>query len=401
LRAAWETGHGGNRPCVVLGGPEASHLPPEAELLSYADYRVAGEGETAFRELCEAIYDDGNAKNACLESEKVFSQKGENFSTVFPGRELQEADLTQIKSGYRLYTDEDLRKKLVYVEASRGCPFSCEFCLSAGSSPVREFPLAPFLAEMDGLIDRGTRNIKFLDRTFNANIARAKAIMEYFLGKIEQGASPVVHFEMVPSRFPPELVEMLARFPSGTLRLEVGVQTLSAEVSARISRPSKPGRELAAIRQLREKTRAIIHADLIAGLPGEDAESFGRGFDLLWEALSSASSAARCEIQLGILKLLPGAPISRHSAAFGMRYSPSPPYELMESASLPAGELGRIKNFARFWELVVNRGLIDIGTAPVFDRFMALSDSLLARFGRNWGIPKNDLVEVLHEKRTA
>ncbi|MDR1858534.1 MAG: B12-binding domain-containing radical SAM protein [Treponema sp.] len=415
LWAAWETG--GGRPCVVLGGPEVSYLPSGAELFRYADYCIAGEGEIAFRQLCEAIYSDGNAKNApgsdriaCLEDGKVFSETRENFSAFFPSRELQVADVTRIESGCRLYTDEDLRKKLVYVEASRGCPFSCEFCLSAGSSPVREFPLEPFFAEMDGLIDRGARTIKFLDRTFNANIDRARAIMEYFLGRIGQGASLVVHFEMVPSRFPPELMETAARFPPGTLRLEIGVQTLNPEVSARISRPSKPEQELAAIRRLRETTGAIIHADLIAGLPGEDMASFGRGFGLLWEALSPPSAnSPRCEIQLGILKLLPGAPIARHSTAFGMRYNPSPPYELMESAAMPMHDLDRIKNFARFWEIVVNRGLIDVGTAfgaakgavPVFDRFMALSDSLFTRFGRNWGIAKNDLMEVLREKYTA
>ena len=399
LHAAWETGR---RPCIVLGGPEVSYLPSEAELFQYADYCIAGEGEIAFRQLCEAIYNDGNTKDArCgdtiayVEGEKVLSEMRKNFQTV--------ADLALINSGYHLYTDEDLCKKLVYVEGSRGCPFSCEFCLSAGSSPVREFPLGPFFEEMDRLIDRGAQTIKFLDRTFNANIDRARAIMEYFLGKIEQGASLVVHFEMVPSRLPPELMETVARFPLGTLRLEIGVQTLNAKVSARICRPSKPEQELAVIRHLRETTGAIIHADLIAGLPGEDTASFGRGFDLLWEALSppSANNTARCEIQLGILKLLPGAPIARHSAAFGMCYNPSPPYELIESAAMPTHDLDRIKNFARFWELIVNRGLIDAGAAPVFERFMALSDSLFARFGRNWGIAKNDLMEVLHEKCTA
>jgi hypothetical protein len=104
------------------------------------------------------------------------------------------------------------------------------------------------------------------------------------------------------------------------------------------------------------------------------------------------------EIQLGILKLLPGASIVRHSETCGMRYSPSPPYEVIESAAISAGELGRVKNFARFWELIVNRGLADVGgPLPVFDRFMGISDSLLARFGRNWGIDKNELIAAIQE----
>ena len=397
LVTSWET-----RPVIVLGGPEVSFLPPQAEIFRYADYVIRGEGETAFRELCETILCDGNvnfadriAYSAGLEEEKVLSQTGENFSAVFINRKTQPVDVAAINSGYYLYTDEDLRKKLVYAEASRGCPFRCAFCLSAHSAAVRDFPLEPFFAQMDSLIQRGAKTIKFLDRTFNLDTARAQRIMEYFLEKLKgRTEPPVVHFEMVPSRFPGELVGTIARFPPGTLRLEIGIQSLNPAVTARIGRQSKPRQELAAIRLLREKTGAIIHADLIAGLPGEDMASFGRGFDQLYEALVPGNAPA--EIQLGMLKLLPGAPIARHTEAFGMRYSPGPPYELLESGALSAADLARLKNFARFWEIIVNRGLYGFGAAPVFDRFMALADFLFARFGRNWGIPQNELREAVN-----
>jgi hypothetical protein len=166
-------------------------------------------------------------------------------------------------------------------------------------------------------------------------------------------------------------------------------------VSARIGRPSNPEKELeetlvSTIRFLREKTNAIIHADLIAGLPGEDLASFGKGFDRLWLALSHTGNTP--EIQLGILKLLPGAPIARHIEPFAMRYSPLPPYEVLETSTMTANDIRHLKNFARFWELLVNRGLIHYGeNVPVFENFMALSDSLFARFGRNWGIDKEKL----------
>jgi radical SAM superfamily enzyme YgiQ (UPF0313 family) len=383
LHKEWKERSDDPRPVIVLGGPEVSYLPPEAEIFNYADYCVLGEGETAFRELCE----------------KILSETGQNSSPItFVNREFQPVDVSAIKSGYYLYTDEDVRKKLIYVEASRGCPFNCEFCLSAHSPQVREFPLEPFLAEMDILLRRGARTFKFLDRTFNLNIEQARRIMAFFLDKMAGRTEPfVVHFEMVPFRFPPELIETLARFPAGTLRLEIGIQTLNPDVSAHIGRPSNPEQELATLRLLREKTSAIIHADLIAGLPGEDLASFARGFDSLWAAVSpgGAENHPRTEIQLGILKLLPGAPIARHTAAFGMRYNSSPPYELLESAVLPVRDLDRLKNFARFWELIVNRGLIHLDGSPVFDRFMSLSDSLFARFGRSWGIDKNTLQNSL------
>jgi radical SAM superfamily enzyme YgiQ (UPF0313 family) len=307
-------------------------------------------------------------------------------------------DLAAIAPAYRLYTNEDLRQKLVYVEASRGCPFGCEFCLSSLDKEVREFPLDPFLEEMDTLIRRGARTFKFLDRTFNLDIERARRIMEFFLARQAEAPSLCVHFEMVPSRFPPELREPLTRFPLRSLRLEVGIQTFNRETAALIGRPCAPEAELEALRFLTARTNAIVHADLIAGLPGEGMASFGEGFDRLW-------AAGPAEIQVGILKCLPGTPIARHSEARGIRCSPEPPYEVLETAALPMAELDRIKNFARFWELIVNRGVFrDLGSflfpmmssgQPVFRPFLELSDRLLARFGRNWGIDRKELYTEL------
>ena len=408
LEKIWEIHD--TKPVIILGGPEVSHLPQDSRIFMFADYVIRGEGETAFRALCETIMTERHiCQPQFIAAENV--------------------DVSEIKSAYRLYTDEDIAGKLIYVEAGRGCPFNCEFCLSAvkgdadTACAVREFPLEPFLAEMDILVQRGVKTFKFLDRTFNINVKRAIRIMEFFLEKIEERKTPLtVHFEMVPSLFPQELRETLTRFPPGTLRLEVGIQTLNPEVAARIGLPGRHGRhsqpsrhslssncekELEALSFLREKTNAIIHADLIAGLPGENLVSFGKGFDRLWLTLSGTGclSAAptvhpagehpRVEIQLGILKLLPGAPISRHNEVWQMRYNPLPPYEIEETSAMSAGNIQRIKNFARFWELIVNRGLINHKTKITFDDFLALSDSLFARFGRNWGIDKKALLEAV------
>jgi len=379
------------KPVVVLGGPEVSHLPAEAEIFKYADYVIRGEGETAFRKLCENILTGGQ----------------EQARTAQPPQfiDAENVPLDGIKSAYHLYTEEDLAKKLIYVEASRGCPFNCEFCLSAADGSdrkrtVREFPLESFLAEMDKLICNGVKTFKFLDRTFNFNIERAVKICEFFLEKTEKRKGITVHFEMVPSLFPQELTGVLARFPPDTLRLEIGIQSLNAEVSSRIGRPSNPEKELETLRLLREKTHAIIHADLIAGLPGENLESFGKGFDRLWLALSCPNK--RNEIQLGILKLLPGAKISRHNENFGMKYNSVPPYEIEETSAMSAAELQRIKRFARFWEMIVNRRLIELKeTKPVFEKFMNLSNSLFDHFGRSWGIDKRELLEVVKSKINA
>ena len=420
------------KPLVVLGGPEVSWLPEDAEIFRCADYVIRGEGEESFRSLCYEVFEDlrpcdRNFQNGFTNAANV------SGSPVFINRGDAVADVDRILPAYNLYTDEDLRRKFIYVEASRGCPFSCEFCHgSVQSAGVREFPLEPFLAELKTLIDRGGRRFKFLDRTFNINMERAQRIMKFFLEQIEVlggGLSDFVHFEMVPSRLAPEMKELLRRFPPGSLRLEVGIQTLNRESAALIHRTGNPEEIFETLGFLSRETSAIIHADLIAGLPGEDLVSFGAGFDCLWKVLSGAGESepaicismgsskievsgvrqkSRFEIQLGILKCLPGTPIARHNETHKMRYSPEPPYEVMETGVLSAADLARIKNFARFWELIVNRSsnfvadsfpdLIPRLFPPeqlVFDRFMTLSDKLLEHFGRNWGIDRKELRSFL------
>jgi hypothetical protein len=395
------------RPVIVLGGPEVSFLPEDADLFRYADYVIRGEGEAAFRELCEAALDAPSAppspRTEGSTSPSWLKNPSNPTSTPDPPQgtvfiDASQPELAAMDPGYRLYTAEDLARKLTYVEASRGCPFGCEFCLSAAPPQgrlVREFPLDRFLAEMGALIRRGARSFKFLDRSFNLDPDRAGRIMEFFLERLKPPM--YVHFEMVPAGFPPELRQTLTRFPPGSLRLELGIQTFNPGIAALIGRSSNPEKELETLDFLRRETQALVHADLIAGLPGEDLPSFAAGFDRLW-------AARPAEIQLGILKRLPGAAIDRHTGPYGMVYNPEPPYEVLETAALPREDLARIKNFARFWELIVNRGAFaDLvgaffpGAAPVFSRFMALSDQLLGYFGRNWGLPRQELRTALEQ----
>jgi hypothetical protein len=163
---------------------------------------------------------------------------------------------------------------------------------------------------------------------------------------------------------------------------------------------------------LREKTRALIHADLIAALPGEDFSSFAEGFDRLWLALTSGPpSATGFEIQPGILKLLPGTFLLEGADTYGIRFQAEAPYEAVSTAALPEAELDTIKNFARFWERIVNRDpcpdlapLLFPPGKPVFYAFMELSRYLLGRFGRNWGIDRKDLrgaLEDFYSRRSA
>jgi radical SAM superfamily enzyme YgiQ (UPF0313 family) len=170
-------------------------------------------------------------------------------------------DVAALALPYDLYDARDIEHRVVYVEASRGCPFTCEFCLSSLEIPVRQFPLDPFLVAMQQLHDRGLRRFKFVDRTFNLNLATSRRILEFFLERLSPEL--FVHFEMIPDRLPAELRELIARFPAGTLQFEVGIQTFDRQVEARISRRQNHDR-------LADK---VTHISAIEG--------DGAGFDIL------------------------------------------------------------------------------------------------------------------------
>ncbi len=348
---------------IVVGGPEVSHETDLQEICALADHTITGEGEVAFRQLCE----------------------GKVGGKVIPGGLPDTATLV---FPYRAYSDVDLAQRVVYVEASRGCPFRCEFCLSSLDKSVRYFPLEPFLQELQTLHDRGARHFKFIDRTFNLKVEVSRAILDFFWDRYEPGM--FCHFEMIPDRFPEELRAAVQRFPAGALQFEIGIQTFNPEVAARISRRQDVDKLEDNLRFLREETGVHIHADLIAGLPGEDLESFGRGFDRLCALRPQ-------EIQVGILKRLRGTPIIRH---VDMVYGPSPPYEILRSDALSFLQLQELRRFARFWDLVANRGIfprvlaILLGESP-FANFRHFAAWVFDRTGATAGIALARLAELL------
>jgi radical SAM superfamily enzyme YgiQ (UPF0313 family) len=356
---------------VVLGGPEVSYETDQQEIVRLADYTITGEGDLAFAALCRELLAGRRP------AQKI-------IAAPLP-------DFAQLALPYDEYTDDDIAHRLIYVEASRGCPFSCEFCLSSLDIPVRQAPLEPLLAALDRLLARGVQHFKFVDRTFNLNLATSRRILEFFLARLRPGL--FLHFEMVPDRLPPELRELLARFPPGQMQLEVGIQTFNPEVAALISRRQNYAKLEDNLRYLRANTGAHLHADLIIGLPGESIESIAAGFDRL-VALGPQ------EIQVGILKRLRGTPIVRHDAAWQMVYSPLPPYEILSTRLIDFPTMQRLRRFARYWDLIGNSGnfletapLIWAGGASPFQAFLALSDWLYAQEGRQHALALVTLME--------
>jgi radical SAM superfamily enzyme YgiQ (UPF0313 family) len=365
---------------VVLGGPEVSHEADQQPIVDAADYTICGEADVAFRTLCRQLL--AGEKPA----DKIIRPPAPPFD--------------QLVLPYDEYTDEDIAHRVIYVEASRGCPFSCEFCLSSLDETVRNATLEHFLAAMQRLLDRGLRQFKFIDRTFNLNLNISSEILRFFLERHTPGL--FVHFEMIPDRLPEKLREVIAQFPPGALQFEVGIQTFNEEVAARISRRQDNEKAAQNLRWLREHTGVHVHADLIVGLPGETLASFAAGFDRLVRLGPQ-------EIQVGMLKRLRGTPIARHDEPFTMRYSAHAPYEVLSTGVIDFPTIQRMRRFARFWDIVANSGKFartlpwiwaGEGDSP-FERFAALSDWLWQRTGRTHAIALHRLAELLWQWLTT
>ena len=366
---------------IVLGGPEVSYETSEQEIVDLADYVITGWGDLAFARLCRALIEGSPP-----------------IDKIIPG---EQAPLAQITLPYDEYTNDDLAHRLLYVEASRGCPFKCEFCLSALDKTARAFELPAFLAEMETLIRRGARHFKFVDRTFNLKIDASAAILQFFLDRLtSSGDDLFLHFELVPDHLPDRLKQLIARFPPGVLQFEVGVQSFNTDVQQRISRQQDNGKTEANLRWLLTESNAHVHADLIFGLPGETLEGFATGFDRLYTLRPH-------EIQLGLLKRLRGAPIARHTTEFSMVYDQNPPYTVRQTNVLDAATVQRFIRFSRYWDNLANSGrfrqsldllLAASETSPSpFASFLAWTDWLWQRSGKTHGFSPESLVDALFD----
>ena len=358
---------------IVAGGPEISYETEKQELYSLVDHVFQGEADFTFRDFAFA-----------------WMKRGERPTQKVLAPRLPE--IKKIVLPYGEYTDEDIRQRTLYVEASRGCPYKCEYCLSSLDVNVRGFDLDQFLTEIAKLIERGARQFKFVDRTFNLAPAVSSKILAFFLERVELGL--FLHFEMVPDRLGDELKDLIARFPEGSLQFEIGIQTWNPEVGRNVSRRQNYEKIRENFEFLRGHTGVHTHADLIVGLPGETLASFAAGFNALF-ALNPD------EIQVGMLKRLKGTPITRHDFAFQMLYASHPPFEIISNKDLDSEEMGRLRVFAEFWDMLANSGrfpgLKSLVNGDPFQFFYEMAQALFARFGRTHSIHLDDLERAVSE----
>ena len=357
--------------CVfVLGGPEVSFCAGEVlARIPEADYVLCGEGEFPFARLVDVLSGFGLAiavPGLCFRV-----PGGCELHEPFQHPEMQPSP----------YDGEYLRSlngRIAYLETSRGCPYACAFCLSGRDEDgLRRAPLERVFEEILLLANSGSRTIKLVDRTFNADRRRALKILRFIAGeygaRIPKGVS--FHFEVAGDLLDGPLLELVAGAPEGLFRFEIGLQSMDEHTLHLVRRKTDMAHLTRQVSKLIDSGRAHVHLDLIAGLPGEGLAEFARGFDAAYALRPHA-------LQLGFLKLLHGSAMREEPDTYPCRFDENPPYEVRETPWLSAEDLRTLKLAERALDKLHNSGrfagtlrwLTTAGGCTPFALFLALGE---------------------------
>jgi anaerobic magnesium-protoporphyrin IX monomethyl ester cyclase len=371
---------------IILGGPEASFGVFELMTQHPAlDCVVRGEGEETFRELIACLAgSDGHGDLLKQLSSGITCRAGEDIIAT-PDRVVIK-DLDSIPSPFSAGL-ADLGKPLVYFETSRGCPFSCAFCMSSLDREVRSFSMERIGKDLGILMAQGARTVKLVDRTFNFSATRANEIWAIILGG---NRTSRYHFEIAADLLTDENFRLLRSVPPGMFRFEIGVQSGEDETLERVGRSSDLARLFANVQRLRDETGVVVHLDLVAGLPGEDFAGFLRSLQRLFDLLTADSRSAgiECHIQVELLKVLKGSPMRKIAAEENYSFSGAPPYRVLRTPWLSYAEICRIDTIGRLVDLFSNSGrfrttLAQIATTNPLSEFFAQA----AECWENAGLP--------------
>ncbi len=318
---------------IILGGPEVSFRANEIyEKYSFIDYIVCGEAETSFPRLIRAL-DEGKAEKPSHKYDII-------------------TDISEIPSPYENTSSESFENKLVYYESSRGCPFSCTYCLSGSITKcnqnvkkIRELPLDRVCREVSELAEKGVKILKLVDRTFNANKKRAEALMEFFSANT---GDMCIHLEVAADLLTPRMMDILCSSPKGKFQLEAGIQSFNENTLRAVDRVTDLEAIRGNIRRLVDAGVTHIHIDLIAGLPLEDYSSFASSFN-------EAYALHPDMLQLGFLKVLPGSAIKSDCDKYGIRYRKDAPYEVIYTDHITVDELIKLKCIEAALDIYYNK----------------------------------------------
>ncbi len=354
---------------IVLGGPEAEYRQEEIlRNFSFVDYICSGEGEWSFSSLIDALSGDKEISD----SEGVSYRACENIVTI-PARKISDTP----PSPYCLEYFDSLQGRIAYIEASRGCPYRCSYCLSGRLNTVRYFDFQSVCKNILALSESGTKTVKFIDRTFNANGAKANRILRFILENFSDKAEELCfHFEIAADILTDETVEILSEMPVGLCQLEIGIQSFNEKTLEGVNRKSDLKKLYENIKRLVALKNMHIHIDLIAGLPFEDINSFENSFN-------NAYSLKASMLQLGFLKMLHGSEIRENADEYEAEFSTEAPYEIRSNKWLSHDDilhlkccedaLDRMYNSSRFL-ITINYLLNETGWTP-FELFLRFGES--------------------------
>jgi len=372
-----------NKSCkIILGGPEVSfNFEQLLQNHKYADFVIIGEGEVTICELICKLKNNGD-----YGSVKGIAYR-ENDKIILSQNRLQIMSLDDLPSPYTKNDIDELSGKIIYYETSRGCPFSCSYCISSTTKGVRYFSLDRVKSDLELIFDRKVPLVKFVDRTFNSNPSRALEILKFCL---ENHNITKLHFEIYAELLDDKTINFLETMPPDVFQFEIGIQSTNTDTLCSIGRSTGIDYAFANIKRL-IKSNIPIHLDIIAGLPDEDMASFKNSFDAVY-------SLSPNRLQLGFLKLLPGTEIRAEAQKYSYEYLDFPPYEVLSNNSMSYYDVIQLKNIEflldRYYNSHYFEKSISFATSKFsspFDFYMKCSNYFL---GNNLYLKSNSLVQM-------
>ena len=378
-----------NGTIIALGGPEVSYRQRDIlEKYPFADYILSGEGEVIFPEL---IMNLARGKEPDIDG---ISFRKDGQLIITDGSFI---DFEKTSSPYCKEYFEALGNRIAYIESSRGCPFSCAFCLSGRCGKVRFLPLERVKNEMLLLSEMGAKTIKFVDRTFNCNPKRAYEILSFINSEYGKTIPDDVcfHFEIAADILTDELFDIISQLPVGAVQFEVGIQSFNEETLKKINRKTNVDLVEANVKKLLSFKNCHVHIDLIAGLPLEGYNSFVEGFNRAYKIGAHM-------LQLGFLKILHGSPMSEDKENYPCVFSDKAPYEVVSTPYITEAELDKLRICENETDRLYNSGRFSrtlnylSEKLPAYDLFFGFGEFLISK-GEKSSIPLDKYVCLVFE----
>ena len=353
---------------IVLGGPEVSYDAKDLlENHNTIDYIIQGEGEEALAQLIGSLTGSGEVN--AIDGLAWRQREGQCFVNKGPQIVKQ---LDELPFPYSQHDLASLQDKIIYYESSRGCPFSCQYCLSSATSGVRFFSLERVFRDLQVFIEAGVRQVKFVDRTFNANKKHYLPILRFLA---DQQCHTNFHLEVAADVLDDEAFTAIAHAPPGRFQMEIGVQSTYEATLSEIQRNNNWPRLMENVGRLRALGNTHLHLDLIVGLPVENYERFGQSFDDVYRLEPHM-------LQIGFLKMLKGSGVRRSATKHGYVFADYAPYEVLQNNYLSYGEVRRLQILEEVFNQTYNTGryeqtlawLVEREGGKPFRLFEALTD---------------------------